>query len=223
MNKIDRLIKKEAKPFLKQYHEILNEIKKFDKIALFRHIMPDFDAMGTQMGLYIWLKDNFPNKEIRYLGDNHVSFTPRLFPETEKLNEDWFNEPFLAIILDTANKSRIADPRWAKASLIIKIDHHPAVEQFGHINLVNTKMAAASEIVVNMLLSIKGKYILSKEAASNFYIALAGDSGRFQYNSTTPHTFAIAKELLKTGFTLSNVYQKMYYKKIEDLKVTAYV
>lgn len=223
MKKIDNLIKKEAKLYLKDYKEVLKTIIKYDRIAIFRHIMPDFDAMGSQMGLYTWIKDNFPNKEVYYLGDNHVSFTPRLFPETERLTDTWFNEPFLAIILDTANTSRIADPRWNRADFIIKIDHHPNVDEYGHINIVNTSMAAASEIIVNMLLNFKGTYALTKEAASNFYIALAGDSGRFQYNSTTPHTFAIAKELLKTGFVLGDVYQKMYYKKIDDLKVTAYV
>ncbi|MDD3099628.1 MAG: DHHA1 domain-containing protein, partial [Bacilli bacterium] len=115
------------------------------------------------------------------------------------------------------------DPRWKKAKYKIKIDHHPDVEDFGKTSIVNTSMAAASEVVVNLILSIKGNYILTKQAASYFYIALAGDSGRFQYNSTTPHTFAIAKELVKTGFVLSDIYKKMYFKKIEDLRVTAYV
>ncbi len=222
-SKIDPIIIEEAKSFKREHNRIIKNIIKYDRIAIFRHVMPDFDAMGTQMGLYTWIKDNFPNKEVRFLGDNHVTFTPRLFPETERLNDEWFKEPFLAIIIDTANTSRIADPRWKRAKYKIKIDHHPDVEDFGRISIVNTTMAAASEVVVNMILTVKGEYTLSQQAASYFYIALAGDSGRFQYNSTTPHTFAIAKELLKTGFVLSDVYRKMYFKKIEDLRVTAYV
>ncbi|HOF53523.1 MAG TPA: bifunctional oligoribonuclease/PAP phosphatase NrnA [Bacilli bacterium] len=222
-SKIDAIILEEAKAYKREHNRIIKNIIKYDRIAIFRHIMPDFDAMGTQMGLYTWIKDNFPNKEVHFLGDNHVTFTPRLFPETERLNDEWFKEPFLAIIIDTANTSRIADPRWKKAKYKIKIDHHPDVEDFGKTSIVNTSMAAASEVVVNLILSIKGNYVLTKQAASYFYIALAGDSGRFQYNSTTPHTFAIAKELVKTGFLLSDIYKKMYFKKIEDLRVTAYV
>jgi len=221
--RIDPLIKEEAATFKREHNRIIKNIIKFDRIAIFRHIMPDFDAMGTQMGLYTWIKDNFPNKEVHFLGDNHVTFTPRLFPETERLNDEWFKTPFLAIIIDTANTSRIADPRWKRAKYKIKIDHHPEVEDFGKTSIVNIAMAAASEVVVNMILSVKGEYRLSKEAAAYFYIALAGDSGRFQYNSTTPHTFAIAKELLKTGFVLSDIYRRMYFKKIDDLRVTAYI
>lgn len=223
MSKISPLIIEKSKQFSKDYKRVLNAIKRYDRIAIFRHIMPDFDALGTQMGLATWIKDNFPNKEVKVLGDNHVTFTPRLFPEMDSLNESWFKEPYLAIILDTANVKRIADPRFKKAKFKIKIDHHPAVESYGKINIVDTTTAAASELVASMVLSFKGNYILSKEAASYFYIGIAGDSGRFQYSSTSPHTFAVAQHLLEANIELSKIYQKMYVKKIDDLSVTAYI
>lgn len=223
MSKISPLIIEKSKQFSKDYKRVLNAIKRYDRIAIFRHIMPDFDALGTQMGLATWIKDNFPNKEVKVLGDNHVTFTPRLFPEMDSLNESWFEEPYLAIIVDTANVKRIADPRFKKAKFKIKIDHHPAVESYGKINIVDTTTAAASELVASMVLSFKGNYILSKEAASYFYIGIAGDSGRFQYSSTSPHTFAVAQHLLEANIELSKIYQKMYVKKIDDLSVTAYI
>ena len=210
------------KPNKKDVTRILSAIKRYDRIAIFRHSKPDFDALGSQMGLAIWLKDNFPNKEIRVLGDNHVTFTPRLYPEMDNLSEDWFKKPFLAIVLDTANTSRIADPRWKKAKFKIKIDHHPEVEKYGKIQVVRTDACAAAEILTNILLSFKGNYVLSKEAASYLYSGIAGDSGRFQYSSTSEVSFITASYLLAAGIELSDVYQRMYQKKIEDLQVTAY-
>lgn len=220
---INPIIKQFAKENKESFNKILKCIKKYDRIAIFRHIMPDYDALGTQVGLAIWIKDNFPSKEVRVLGDNHVTFTPRIFKEMDSLNEEWFKKPFLAIIVDVSNISRIADPRFKKSRCKVKIDHHPAVENFAKISVVNTSSAAASEIVAAMLLTFKGDYKLSEEAAKNLYIALVGDSGRFQYSSTTPLTFAVAQELLKTGIDISSIYQTMYLKNIEDLKVTAYV
>ena len=202
---------------------ILSAIKRYDRIAIFRHAMPDFDALGSQMGLATWLKDNFPNKEIHVLGDNHVTFTPRLYPEMDRLPEEWFKEPFLAIILDTANTSRISDPRFKKAKFKIKIDHHPEVEKYGKIQVVKTNACAAAEIITDMLLSFKGNYVLSKEAASYLYSGIAGDSGRFQYSSTSETSFITASYLLAAGVDLSEVYNKMYQKKLDDLKVTAYI
>jgi len=219
------------KPIFKIYAEsekkniarLHRAIKRYDRIAIFRHAKPDYDALGSQMGLATWIKDNFPNKEVRVLGDNHVTFTPRLFPYMDDLNEEWFKKPFLAIILDTANSSRIADPRWEKAKFKVKIDHHPLEEDFGNVSMVNTIGAAASENIVNALINFKGNYVMSKEAASYFYTAIAGDSGRFQYSSTSAHTFAIAGYLLESGLELSKIYQKMYHKQLDDLYVTAYI
>lgn len=223
MKKIDPLIKEFSKPYLKDIRRILSAIKRYDRICIFRHIMPDYDALGSQMGLATWIKDNFPNKEVHVVGDNHVTFTPRLFPVMDTLPESWFKEPFLAFILDVGNASRIADPRFKKAKFKIKIDHHPDVEHWGNISIVNTNASAASENIVSALLNLKGNYVMSKEAASYFYIAIVGDSGRFQYSSTSAHTFAIAGELLNCGIDLSKIYQTMYVKKIEDLAVTAYI
>ena len=212
-----------VKPNKKDITRILSAIKRYDRIAIFRHAKPDFDALGSQMGLATWIKDNFPNKEVHVLGDNHVTFTPRLYPEMDNLSEDWFREPFLAIILDTANTSRVSDPRFKKAKFKIKIDHHPEVEKYGKIQVVRTDACAAAEILTDILLSFKGNYVLSKEAASYLYSGLAGDSGRFQYSSTSEASFITASYLLAAGIDLSDVYQRMYQKKIDDLKVTAYI
>lgn len=206
----------------KEFQRALRAIKRYDRIAIFRHIMPDFDALGTQMGLATWLKDNFPEKEIRVLGDNHVTFTPRLYPEMDNLNEEWFQKPFLTIVVDVSSAKRIADPRFKKGKFKLIIDHHPSEEHIGKITIRDINTAAAAEIVVAMLSSYKG-YKMSEEAASYFYTALVGDSGRFQYSSTTQLTFEVAEYLLKAGINISKIYQRMYQKKVDDLYVTAYV
>lgn len=64
---------------------------------------------------------------------------------------------------------------------------------------------------------------MSKLAATYLYIGIVGDSGRFQYSSTSIHTFAIAEALLSCDLDLPHIYQNMYVKKVDDLKVTAYI
>ena len=122
-NTLNPEIKEYYKAHKKIYNSIYRAIERYDRIVIFRHIKPDFDAMGTQMGLYTFIKDNFPSKEIHFVGDNHVTFTPRLFPETETLNNEWFKGGnFLAIICDVGDHERIADPRYKSAKYKIKID-----------------------------------------------------------------------------------------------------
>ncbi len=222
MSTSNQVLKEYAKEHKAVFSALRKAINQYDRIAIFRHIKPDYDAMGSQMGLVTFLKENFPNKEIHYLGDNHVSFTPRLFPETERLNDSWFSEPFLAIVLDVGDHERIADPRYTKASCICKIDHHPCKKEIAKYALLDTESAAAAELVSTFLLTWPKKQ-LSKEAARYLYIGIVGDSGRFQYSSTTDKTFACAMALLETGININEIYLSMYEKKIDDLKVTAYI
>ena len=146
---LDPVIKEYGKKWKKEYSRILSAIKRYDRIAIFRHIMPDFDALGTQLGLATWIKDNFPEKDVKVLGDNHVTFTPRVYPAMDEVNQDWFKEPFLAIIVDVGNVSRIADPRFKKARFKIKIDHHPDVEHWGKISVVDPLPLSAVAICMN--------------------------------------------------------------------------
>ena len=221
--KLSPEIKKVGKKYKAQISSIEKAIRKYQKIAIFRHIMPDFDALGTQLGLYHFIRDNYPDKDVKILGDNHVTFTPRLFPEMDRIPDSWFEEPFLAIIVDVSNKSRIADPRFEKAEYIVKVDHHPNVEEFANVSVVDTTMAAASELMVALLLNFKHKNEISEKSASNFYVGIAGDSGRFQYSSTSALTFEVASVLINKGIKLNEIYAKMYVKAIDDLAVTAYI
>jgi phosphoesterase RecJ-like protein len=207
------------------YNAIYRKILKYKRIAVFAHASPDYDALGTQMGLTTWLRDNFPEKEIVALGQNHVVFTPRLYPSLDVVSEEWLKKPFLAIVVDTGNADRVADQRFHYADFVIKIDHHPAVEQYGDLNLVNTSMCATSELIADFIVNCPRKAnVLSKEAAVFLYTGIAGDSGRFQYSSTTPHTFMTAAMLMDTGIDLSrDVYLKMYGGTLNDLYVMSYI
>lgn len=220
--RLDPVISKYAKEHSKEFNLFRRAIERYDRIAIFRHIKPDTDALGAQFGLKTFIKDNFPNKEVRVLGDHHVTLTPRVFPDADKLNESWFNEPFLAVVLDVGDHERIADPRYKKASYICKVDHHPFKKEIARHPINDESMAAASELLCDILFSWKG-CVVSKEAARYLYMGVVGDSGRFEFSSTTAHTFAIAKALVETGININSIYLEMYQKKIEDLRSVAYI
>lgn len=221
---MNEYIKLEGEKFLKEYKLIEEKIKEFDRIAIFRHIKPDFDALGTQFGLKTYIEENYPNKIVKVFGDNHVTFSGAglIYPNVDKESDTWFDEDFLAIIVDVGDKKRIADPRFEKASFKIKLDHHPETDNIFDISVVDTSLAAASELVINMLLHFENNKI-SKEAAYYFYTAIVGDSGRYLFGSTTTHTFQVASILLETGLDIVSIYEKMYEKDIKDLEFTKYV
>jgi phosphoesterase RecJ-like protein len=206
------------------YKTILAKIKKYPKIVVFRHQIPDFDALGTQWGLVTWLQNNFPKKKIYAVGKDQGFFRDDLYPKMDIIADDFFDTNTLAIVVDTANTARIDDTRYTLAAEVIKIDHHPNLEPYGQTVLVDTSACAASELIMVMIQHFGRRFQLSKQAAVFFFSGIAGDSGRFMYSSTSPQTFAIAKRLLETGINANlDVYLKMYEKTLQDLNVTAHI
>ena len=221
----NKLISNRLKSLQKEIRKFYQKIEEFDRIVVYRHNKPDYDALGTQLGLVEFLKDNYPKKEIHYVGDDHVSLTGRCFRKMEVLEDEWFNKPFLAIFVDTSKADRVGLPSefesFKKASYSIKIDHHPNVDPYGDLQIIDTSMAAAGELVADMLILSEKK--ISKKSATELYKAIVGDSGRFLYDSVVTSTFETAKLLLEKGLNLSKIYADMYNQKLSDLEITAYV
>lgn len=208
----------------KEFRALRDAVRKYDRICIFRHIKPDFDALGCQFGLYHFLRENFPGKEVHQVGDTHLTFVPRLFPAPEKMPNSWFDSPFLAIVLDVGDKERIADPRFEKAAMVVKIDHHPFRKpDVSERSLLDEKSASCGELVTAFLASFGKKRKVGVEAARALYVAIVGDSGRFLYGATSPLTFAAASWLIKKGIDIRPIYLSMYEKKIGDLEFQKYV
>ena len=55
------------------FDDILNKIEEYDSIALFHHEHPDCDAYGSSFGLGNWIKDNYPNKKVLYVGTEEIN------------------------------------------------------------------------------------------------------------------------------------------------------
>lgn len=220
---LDIEITNRCKEFSHKFEKVLHYIQKYNKIAVFRHARPDYDALGCQMAMVSWLKDNFPTKDIIYVGEDHVTLTPSCFPYMMNVDDSWFKEPFLAIILDTSTKARVADERFEKAQVIIKIDHHPEVDRYGKINIVDESMSAAGELLANMLIKFID-YKISKETATYLFKAVVGDSNRFLYQEVNAHTFAIAEYLVQHGAPVAPTYKEMYSNKdISSLNLAKWV
>lgn len=206
---------KTAKQYHDQFKYLENKIKEYDKIVIYRHTSPDFDALGSQMGLVQWIKDNFPSKEVHFVGENHATFMPDLFPYAEEVPDSFFHAPHLAITTDISNLPRLSGKETLPfAKEVIKIDHHPLPEKkeecFGDYLIVHPDRPAASEIIALFCLSRSKKYLLSKKAAGCLYTGIVGDTGRFLYNDTDGATLRIAADLLDTGFDKTAIYDLMY-------------
>lgn len=209
---------REYKAFSKN---LFREIKQAQRIGVFAHSSPDPDAFGSQFGLGVFLKEHFPTKDIVIVGESHEMYSGSMYPYTDNVDDSWFQNPFLAIAVDTATRDRVSNQNYKLATTLIKIDHHPNVDPYGDYSLVDPSSVAVSEILSVLLLGTKKR--ISPEVASYLYSGIVGDSGRFRYASTTALTFSIAALLVNLGVNINDVYSKIYVQEESDLIASGYI
>ncbi|HFK9321102.1 TPA: bifunctional oligoribonuclease/PAP phosphatase NrnA [Streptococcus agalactiae] len=186
------------------FQQILDKIKEYDTIIIHRHMRPDPDALGSQIGLRDIIRHNFPKKKVLATGFDEPTLA-WIAKMDQVTDQDY--QGALVVVTDTANTSRIDDERYKKGDFLIKIDHHPNDEVYGDLSYVDTNASSASEIVTDFALSCD--LLLSTSAARVLYNGIVGDTGRFLYPATTSKTLKIASKLREFDFDFSAMARQM--------------
>ena len=105
--------------------DIYNLIKEFNKIVIHRHLHPDGDALGAQIGLKEAICQTFPDKIVKCAGEQKNRF---FWMGSMDVVPNDFYENALVIIVDTGAEKLIDDTRYKNGKYILKIDHHIAQE-----------------------------------------------------------------------------------------------
>ena len=201
---------------------ILNKIKEYDTIFLFRHIRNDGDCVGATKGMKAILQASFPEKKIYLIDNDRSAYLSFLGPEDEEVDEACYAGA-LAIVLDTGNLTRISNKNFALCKELIKIDHHIPVENYGDLNWVEEERSSACEMVVDFYDTFRDQLQMTKEAALYLYTGMVTDSGRFRYSSVCGDTMRCAGILLDQGIDTETLYAQLYLEEYNFLKFKAYV
>ncbi|AOV07228.1 DHH family phosphoesterase [Sporosarcina ureilytica] len=189
--------------------QIIDTIEKYDKIIILRHVRPDPDAYGSQMGLKEIILKNYPQKKVYAAGDHDDALTYLAVPEDISLE---MYKDALIIVTDTGNTERIDGEYYTEGALLMKIDHHPDADPYGDVKWVDTSASSTSEMIIDLFEYGKAHYDwhMPDAAARLLFAGIVGDTGRFMYPSTTVKTFQRASELLKYNFDRTKLFTSMY-------------
>jgi bifunctional oligoribonuclease and PAP phosphatase NrnA len=182
------------------------------EIALACHVSPDGDALGSTLGLF---------HVLRAAGRDCVASFPTPFvvaPHYRELPgldllvppEDFPPDPEVMLTFDCGSMNRLGDLEASakSAGQLIVIDHHISNDRYGSINVIDPD-AAASGSLVHRLIGALG-LPLNREAAVCLYAALVCDTGRFQYDTTTPAVFDMARELAEFDVPISSLSRSLF-------------
>ncbi|MBR3019100.1 MAG: bifunctional oligoribonuclease/PAP phosphatase NrnA [Clostridia bacterium] len=200
------------------FEKITEAIETHDPIILHRHLNPDGDALGSQIGLKHLILKNYPGKTVYIVGDEAGRYA---FMEDSVMDEppDAAYATALAIILDTSGKSLISDSRFSLAACTARIDHHLFLEQIAQIEVVDTTYESCCGLVAQM--AIENSWQLDAVSASSLFIGMVTDSGRFRYDATRARTFRLAAFLMEQPIDTKNLYRNLYTSDLEQARLQA--
>ena len=181
-------------------------------LALACHHTPDGDALGSMLALHHLAlaagKQSVASWPEPFEVASHYDFLPGLDLTTKPA--DFPHEPDLMVTFDCGSIERLAElgESAKRAHQLIVVDHHATNDGYGTINLIEPE-AAASAVVVRRLLNRLG-WDLNREAAQCLYTGLICDTGRFQYEVTTPDVFTLARELSTFDLPIASMNRQLF-------------
>lgn len=199
------------------YCDVINKIKEYDTIVIARHIGVDPDALCSQLALRDSIKLTYPDKKVLAIGSGNCKFINiGKLDRTEKVDNALF------IVVDTPDKKRVDGLDFSLCGYSIKIDHHPFIEKFCDLEIIESEKTSACEIILNIIESTE--LCCDEAIAELLYIGMVSDSNRFLFNSCTADTFSSVSKLLnKYNFDISKAYEKLYLRPLSEVRFEGYI
>lgn len=201
---------------------ILEKIREYRRIMLFRHIRCDGDCVGATKGLKEILKSTWPEKEVFLIDTQHSDYLAFLGADDEPVPDEMYADA-LAIVLDTGTSDRISNPKYALCREIVKIDHHIPKDAYGDYEWVEEHRSSCCEMIVDFYTTLRDELILNSRAATFLYTGMVTDSGRFRFREVSGDTMRCAAVLLDQGIDTERLYAYLYLEDFDYLKFKAYV
>ena len=202
--------------------QILNKIKEYDRVMLFRHIRNDGDCVGATKGLKRIIELTWPEKEVYLIDADTAEYLRFMGPEDAEVSDEIY-ENALGIVLDTASEARISNKKYQLCKELIKIDHHIPLENYGCIHWVEEERSSCCEMVVDFYCTFREELQLDSIGATYLYTGMVTDSGRFKYSGVNGDTLRCAAALLDIGIDTETLYANLYLDTYDSLKFTAHV
>jgi phosphoesterase RecJ-like protein len=184
-----------------------------DRVALACHVNPDPDALGSMLGLAGYLASK--GKQVVCSWGNHPLSPPDWVSVLDGMQwvveaNEFPDAPEVMVALDTASADRLGVLARAadRAGEVIVVDHHRTNPGFGSVVVLDPSASSSAELVFRLVQRMGGE--LPDSAAADLYAGIVADTGRFQYEATTPETLQVAAELRRHTFDHARMAQVLF-------------
>ena len=191
--------------------KIIELLEKYKSFALFCHISPDADTIGScqalkialmQMGktVDIYCDDNVGEKE-KFMFDNIII--------SQAINKEY--DVFVALDCGSSRLLGQYASIFQNRQNTIQIDHHTKSQKIGKFHYVDSKRSSCSLIVYDLINKLGIK--IDKKIAYYLYCGIMGDTAGFRHNNTEPYSFEVAYKLTSLGIDYVDINYRLFKKK----------
>lgn len=189
-------------------------------IAIIPHKNPDGDAIGSCLGLQLFLKSMqiesdvvSPNDYPKFLkwmpGNDGILNFERENSQAKKILE----EATLIFTLDFNDLSRTgqleAILKASKADFVM-IDHHQQPSDYAKVTYSDVSMSSTSEMIYNLIEALGKTSNITPEIATCLYAGIMTDTGSFKFSSTSGRTHRIVAHLIESGANNTEIHRKVF-------------
>ncbi|MBD5136850.1 MAG: bifunctional oligoribonuclease/PAP phosphatase NrnA [Lachnospiraceae bacterium] len=187
-------------------------IKGMKTVAISGHIRPDGDCIGSCLGLYNYIKENYQSVDVDvYLQPFSEKFNFLKYSDLVKHENTTDKKYDLFIMLDSSSADRMGEflPIFENAAKTLCIDHHISNEKFAMENIVFPEASSTCEVLYGLMDEEKIGY----HTAEALYMGIVHDSGAFKYSNTSAKTMSIAGKLMEKGIPFTSIIDNTFYTK----------
>ena len=201
---------------------VIEHLIKSKSVALFVHINPDWDCIGSAFALRGALRslgvlcDIFTEAPLNdYLGFMESD----VIPYSENAAAPNY-ECYCALDVNSADRIGNWGKYFSQKENTACIDHHLGEGEFARISYSDHKRSSTGELVFDLLEEIS--FPITKEIAQYLYCAISADTGSFQYASVNKRTYEILMALADAGINTSYLSSMLYERNtLKKLKLQA--
>jgi len=184
-------------------------LREKDRFLIACHENPEGDAVGSELALALALREM--GKTATVLNADPVPANLLFLPGagTVVFAEDG-SKYDVAVVVDCGSPERTGrvGPELRKCPLLVNIDHHRSNDGLGTVPLIDPATSSTCEMVFRLIETMGGG--MTADTAICLYAGLVTDTGRFQYQATTPETLRIAAALREHDFDHAGLVQALY-------------
>ena len=187
-------------------------VKSAETIAIGGHVRPDGDCVGSCLGVYLYLKKHFPDKQIHVYLESIPDVFHFLKGSEDILHEIPADKVYdLFILLDCGDAQRLgfSAPLFERAKTSFCIDHHVSNQAFATENYIEPEASSTCELVYHLL----GSDQISEEIAECLYVGIVHDTGVFSHSCTHPSTMCAAADLMGKGIPFTKIITETFDEK----------